>query len=141
MSIFRQFKTNTKREIEGVPVTFGANDDGSVPTFFVARASQANVQYTKELERVSRPFKRQIQLGILPDDKNRKIYLEVFIGTLLKGWENIQDEDGKEIDFTADNARMIFADESMADLYNTLIEVSNSAALYREGEIEEQTKN
>ena len=37
MSLFDQFETDTAKEIEGVPVKYAPNKDGTVPTFFLSR--------------------------------------------------------------------------------------------------------
>src|ERR1051326_6199812 len=107
-SLFSQFRTDNKKEQEGVPITFAPNHDGSVPTFTCSRMAQTNQKYVKALERITRPYKRQIQLQTLPNEKSDKIRMQVFIESILQSWENVQDENGNSIPYNAENAMKLF---------------------------------
>ena len=42
--LFKQFKTNSTKEVEGVEIEFpeAQNDDGTVPTFVISRMGKSN---------------------------------------------------------------------------------------------------
>lgn len=139
MSLFSQFATDTSKEIGGVPVTYGPNEDGSVPTFFLRRQGRSNKAYTKAIEKETRPIRRQIELGTLTNEQGDPIIMGVFIKTILVGWENVQDVDGKEIQFSEENATDLF--KKLPDLYEDLQSKAASAALFRDESLESEAKN
>ncbi|HCH9056090.1 TPA: hypothetical protein NNT21_004506, partial [Salmonella enterica] len=65
MSLSAQFKTDTAKEAEGVAIEYGANADGTNPTFWISRMSKANVFYTKTLDQKTRKYRKAMELGTL----------------------------------------------------------------------------
>lgn len=146
MSLRKQFETNTNKEVEGVAIEYGENKDGSRPTFWISRMSRANTQYTKLLETATRPYRRQMDLGTLANDVADKVFLEVFVKSILKGWQNValSDVTGNEDDegfapFTPDNAIALF--KALPELYEDLQAQAKSAALFKSESMEAETKN
>jgi len=139
MSIFKQFATDRTKEIEGVEVSYGFNDDGTEIKFFIPRMSKSNKAYSKALEEATRPYRRQFELGTMDEKKAEDIFMEVFSGTILKGWQNVYDADGKPIEFSRFKAVDLF--KALPDLYQDLQEKANSAALFREEMLEDEAKN
>ena len=139
MSLFAQFKTDERKEVEGVPVQYAPNGDGTIPTFFLSRMGKTNKKYTKELNRATKPFSRQLQTDTLPPEQAESIFMGVFVKTVLKGWANVRDEDGNELAFTVENATALF--KKLPDLYDDLTEQAKSAALFREADIEADAGN
>ncbi len=145
MSLRDQFKTNPDKELNGVEVTYGENKDGSVPTFILARAGKANRRYQAALQKAMRPHQRSMQLGTLAPEKADEIYRDVFISTLLMGWNNVKtgdiedSNDNSNAPFTAENAVKLF--ELLPDLYDLLVEQSGTASLFRDETNEEAAKN
>lgn len=139
MSIFSQFATDRKKENDGVTVSYGFNDDGTEIKFFISRMGKSNKAYTKELEKATRPYRRQFELGTMDEKKAEDIFMEVFSKTILKGWENVQDKEGNIIEFNRFKAVDLF--KALPDLFQDLQEKANSAALFREAELEDDAKN
>ena len=130
MSLFEQFETDNAKEIEGVPVKYAPNADGTIPTFYLSRMGKANKKYSKALDKVTKPYARQMQLGTLAEETAEDMFRGVFVKTVLKGWENIRGKDGLELEFTPENAADLF--KKLPDLYDDLQEKARSAALFRE---------
>lgn len=130
MSLFEQFETNAEKEIEGVPVKYAPNGDGTVPTFYLSRMGKSNKKYSKALDKATKPYARQMQLGTLADETAEDLFRNVFIKTVLKGWDNVRGKDGKDMAFTVENANELFT--KLPDLYEDLQEKARSAALFRE---------
>lgn len=141
MSLYKQFATNTEKEIEGIEVqmTEAENDDGSVPTFVVSRMGKSNKRYSKALEAATRPYRRQIELGTMNNDKAEEIFLGVFVDTVLKGWKNVRDESGADMPFTKQTATKLFKD--LPEVYERLQEEAKLSANFREVSLEEEAKN
>lgn len=138
MSLFKQFKTDNNLEKGGINVDYGPNADlpaaagGEQPhiIFRVARSGGANVNYTKAMERLARPFKKAIQHGSLSNEQAKQMDRTAFLETCLLGWENVTGPDGAPLEFNRANAEMLFS--SLPDLYDDLREQANNSSLYRE---------
>lgn len=146
MSLSREYKTDSEKEVSGVPVEVGQNDDGSIPTFILARASKTNKAYQAALTKAAAPFQRQIQLKIDVSVQLEKAFMDVFCDTVLRGWSNVlmSDVTGNEsdkgfADFSKQNATLLF--KRLPDLYDYLQEQSNSASLFLDATREESAKN
>lgn len=139
MSLFSQFKTDSDKERNGVEITYAANEDGTIPTFIIARAAKSNREWSKEYERQTKPYRRQIELKTFPNEKAEEIALSVFVKIILKGWSNVQDESGNEIPFTQENAIQLF--KSLPELYEDLDKQSGDMALFKASAREEEAKN
>lgn len=139
MSLFSQFETDKTKEVEGVAVNYAPNDDGTIPTFYVARIGGGNTKYSAAIKRLSKKYKRQIQLDTLPDEQMTEIAMLAFVEGALRGWENIQDQDGKNIEYTIDNAISLF--KTLPDLFNDLISQANDIELFKTQSLEKDIKN
>lgn len=139
MSLYSQFATNKDAEVEGVWVEYGANEDGSIPAFKISRMSKANKKYTKALERATRPHRRAIELETMNNDLAERLFMEVFVDTVLLDWKGIKQRDGEELEFCKKNALKLF--EDLPELYDDLQEKAKKASLFREETLEEEAGN
>ena len=141
MSLYKQFATNSEKEMEGVEVqmTEAENEDGSIPTFVVSRMGKSNKRYSKALEAATRPYRRQIELGTMNNDKAEEIFMGVFVDTVLKGWKNVRDENGAELPFNKQSATKLFKD--LPEVYERLQEEAKLSANFRDAALEEEVKN
>ncbi|PXY95086.1 hypothetical protein [Frischella perrara] len=139
MSLFEQFETDKTKEQDGVPVEYAPNTDGTIPVFYLARIGGANSKYSLLIKKLTKQYKRQIQLDSLPDEKLMEISIQAFSEGALRGWENIQDRDHKNIPFSVENARNLF--KQLPDLFADLISQANDIELFKLAQIEKDTKN
>ncbi len=139
MSLYSQFATNKDAEVEGVWVEYGANEDGSIPAFKISRMSKANKKYTKSLERATRPHRRAIELETMNNDLAERLFMEVFVDTVLLDWKCIKQRDGEELEFCKKNALKLF--EDLPELYDDLQEKAKKASLFRDETLEEEAGN
>lgn len=138
-SLYKTYKTDAEKEIKGVEITFEPNEDGTVPTFIISRIAESNKEYTKALDAATKPYRRQMQLGTLPKAKDKAIFLDVFVSTIVLGWSNVQGEDGQNIPFNKANAIKLFTD--LPDLLTELQVQASDAALFRVTALEDEAKN
>lgn len=134
MSVYRKFKTSKSAELSGVTIDYG---DGT--KIRVARAGGSNRAYLSALEKISRKHRRQIQLDILPEDVAARITRELYVDTVVLGWEGVTDADGQPLEFTRDNALKVF--EDLPDLFRDVQEHATSLALFRDEVLEGDAKN
>lgn len=138
-SLFKQFKTDSRKETEGVLVTYGPNDDKTIPGFRLLRRNGSNQRYAKVLERETYPYRRLIELGTLDNKISERVFMRVFCLAVLIGWDNVQDEQGVSIPFNLDNAMKLF--QELPDLYDDLFTQSNKIALFKQETFEADAKN
>lgn len=138
-SLFKQFATDVKKEQEGVEISYAPNDDGTTPTFTVARIGPSNQRYTKALESATAPFRRLIEIGALDKKRERTILVEVFCTSVLLGWHDVQDTTGQLIPFNYDNAKKLF--ETLPELYVDLAEHASKFTTFRAETRESDAKN
>lgn len=139
MSIFSQFSTDAKKEAEGVKITFGPNKDGSIPSVTILRAGKSNKRYAKVLEAVTRPYRRQLELGTLDNDTAEKLFKKVFADSVVLGWEHIQEDDGTEIAFSKEAAVALF--EKLPEFYDELQKQANLVSNFRIDLLEQDAGN
>ncbi|AMW36133.1 tail chaperonine protein [Xanthomonas phage XAJ2] len=146
MSLTGQFKTSPEVENEGVEFSYAPNEDGSVPSFRIARAGKSNKQFQAASAAAFKPFERAHKLGTLKPEQSEAIYMGVFIKTVLKGWSNVamsdvtgNTEDKGFADFNHENARMLFT--RLPELYDDLSDKSMAAGNFRDAELEETAGN
>ncbi|MCW2763977.1 MAG: hypothetical protein JWR85_4178 [Marmoricola sp.] len=149
MSLHEQFATNPEKETNGVPVTFAPNKDKTVPTFYVSRLGKSNKAYAKEMEKRTRPYRRQIELKTIDPEVAESIFMDVFIATIMRGWDNVElpilDAEGKptketeKVPFTEGNAKRLFTE--LPDLYDDLQEQARDAGNFRDEVLEAEAKN
>jgi hypothetical protein len=139
MSLYAQFGTDTKAEVEGTDITFAANSDGSIPTFRVARMGGSNKRYLASLTRKTRSVQTAIRNGTLPDEQAKRISMEVFIETVLLGWSNVYDRTGTLITYTPNAAQWLF--NELPDLYDEIVRQAGSLTTFQTAELEDIAKN
>ncbi len=147
MGLRKTFKTDRDAEINGVEVEVSVNDHNGLPIKIrIARMSQGNKRYTKELNRVTKPHMSAIQNDAMDNDLARKMLQEVFVDTILLGWDNLpaseltgDEGDTEMLEFTRENALALF--KELPDLYDDWEARANKAAAFREKEREEEAKN
>jgi formaldehyde-activating enzyme involved in methanogenesis len=135
MSIFKQFKTTDT----GVWIEYPENADGTIPSFKIARMSKTNKIYQKTLEEMVRPYKREIELNLLKQDKDDEIMLDVFVACILIDWKNIKDESGGSYAFTKANAKALM--QELPELYEDLKDRARNMTYFLEKEKESVIKN
>ncbi len=145
MSLSKNYATNRTAEVEGVDVPMGTNDDGSVISFKLSRMSKSNKRYTKALEAATKPYRRQIELGVLDETLSEKLFKGVFVDTILLGWQNVQFSDivggynTEKAPFTKENALQLF--DRLPELYEDLQQQAQKISLFRDESLEDEAKN
>jgi hypothetical protein len=139
--LFRNYKTDADKESTGIEVPFpdAQNDDGTIPTFILARMGGSNAAYQKALEAATRPHRRQIALNALKEEIANELLLGVFATTVLLGWRNVQDAKGGDLIYGRKEAVELM--KTLPDLYARLRDEATVAANYRDESLEAQAKN
>lgn len=96
MGVMKQFATNRKLEIEGLPVVFDVNPDGTKPTIYIKRVWRESPRYQAIFERVTRPYKDIIDSKTQELDEaiDAKLMQRVFAEASVSGWANMRLPEG-----------------------------------------------
>lgn len=137
--LFRSFKTNPQLEREGVWIDYGPNSKGKDMRVLLARAGGANEDYNKALEAATRPYRRAISAGTLDKATIDRLYLGVFAKTVVRGWENMEDEQCEPLPFSEENVVKLAG--LLPELYADWQEQANRLAIYREQLLESDVGN
>lgn len=139
MSLYKDFETDKKAEEAGVWIDYGPNDDDTIPAFRLARMGKANKKYVKTLEKLTKPYRRQMELGTMGEKLAQELNVSIFADSIVLDWRNVQDKDGNEIEFSRDAVKVLMND--LPDLYADLESHAQRAATFREKELEYDVKN
>lgn len=134
MDLYKEFGTSKELENDGVEVQMGD------VSFFIARMGKSNKKYMEILATLTKPFKRQIEMGLTEQnsEKINKAFVEAFSRGILKNWTNVKDKKGKELPFSPENAMKLFSD--LPDLYDKLEEIASNRTTFIEEDAEEVAK-
>lgn len=132
-STYKMFKTDQALESGGVTINYG---DFSIT---IARAGGSNKAYQRALEKKTRPFRRAIQSDTFTNDQAMAVLREVYVETVILGWDGVTDENDNPIPFTKENCLKLFTD--LPDLFSDLMQQASNITLFREDVREEDSKN
>ena len=137
MSLMKAYDVNKSKVTEGIPVEFpeAMNEDGSIPTFYLAYAGGPNKEYRDALAKRTRGFRS----NNIPEDIARTILIHVFAETIVKGWKHVQDEDGNEIPHSQDKCRELLT--QLPEFFSVVQQRANEITTYLQSEVEETAKN
>jgi len=134
MGTYRQFQTSARHEQEGIEL-----DLGEAGIFRIARAGGANKRYQKRLEALLKPYRRAIQTETMSNEKAQELLAQVYAETVILGWDNVTGPDDEPLEFNVENCTKLLID--LPDLFRTIRETAENAALYRETILEEDAGN
>lgn len=129
MAKISQFKS-TSAEVEGVWV-----DAGAGLRLKIARAG--NAAYEKILTRLTRPHIQRIRQNTFPDDEMKKLVWQAMGEAVLLDWENLDDEDGNPIPYSAEKATELITEHK--DFRDMVAAYAQDATLFK-AQLEEEAK-
>lgn len=139
MSLFETFELDKKAEIEGVLFNdLPINDDGSVPGFYISRQCALNKKWATLYEKLTKPYSKAGKLEDLDEDVAAGLNRVIFCESLLCGWENVFDREGKPIEFSIGTALKLFSE--LPELLHLLHGFSTDMVNYRVSQLEKDAK-
>lgn len=132
-SPYELFETNEAHERKGVELDYG---DFSIT---VARAGGSNRAYQKALETKTKPIRRALAAGQVDPKRTSAIMREVFAETVVIGWKDVTDKNGKKLPFNTANAVKLFKD--LPDLFNDVMQQASSFQLFQDVDTENDEGN
>lgn len=148
MSMYEQFETDPNLETAGIWIDYG---DFRVQ---LARAGGANKKYLSYAEAKTKPFRRAIQAGTMPEERSRALLYDIYAKTVILDWQVADGEDkdgstkwkkgihkkgGGLLEVTPENIVLTF--KNLPSLFMDLQQSAESIALFRKEEMEADGKN
>lgn len=137
-SLYRMFETSPTLIGQGAPYRLPKNDDGTTPTFHIARAHSSNQLFAKVVAEVYTPEINE-RVSEMTEEEARDLELEVFVRANLIGWENVLTREGEPLKFSAANAKALFAD--LPELFDLCRQFSYRLSNYLKTAEEKAVKN
>lgn len=137
MSLFKAYKVNTSKVMSGVEVEFpeAMNDDGTIPTFWIAYAGASNEKYKEMLNKHT----RGIRDSNIKEDKARQLLARVYSESVILNWTNVLNEEGIEVSFSPKICYDLLV--SLPEFFKVIQERANELTSYLNEDIESIAKN
>lgn len=117
MSVYSAFETSSDLETKGFVA-----DLGEAGEYTLARAGGKNENYTNTLSEKMRPLRAGIDAGVIPANVITKVFVEVFVDTVLLGWTKVTGRDKQPIEFNRANAVKLLIE--LPELLERLLKIS-----------------
>jgi len=137
--LFQTFGTSKEKEEDGIYIPMGINTDGTEIKFKIVRSGPTNKEYQKLLNKLTTPYESMIRTDTLPKEVELEIYMELFLKTILKGWENVYDVNNVAYEYNYMNAKKLMLD--LPELYSELVRKSNTIKLFLLDDMKDNLKN
>jgi len=107
--------------------------------FLIHRAGGSNKKFQSVFEAKFKPHRRQHEMGVLAENIAEKIMLEAYSEAIVVGWEGVELEKGKPLEFTPENCVKVLS--KYPDLFLDLQKQANDISVFKQEEEETDTKN
>jgi hypothetical protein len=135
MNVNQLFATDQTTEKSGIEIDYGE--------FWIkiARAGGANKKYNRVLESVSKPYRRAIANGSLPNEKANEILQEVYARSVVLGWggPGMVDPEGNPLECSVENCIALF--KRLPDLFDDIKSQAESFINFKIDQAEQDAKN
>lgn len=119
------FKSDKGLEKDGVWFSYT-----ETTSFLIRRFGGFNSTKVKAaLAKYYKPYARLIEMGTIPEEKEKEIMVKVFVESSIVSWKGIE-IDGKEVEFSVDAAVKLLI--HLPELSESLLEYASDSKNYRE---------
>lgn len=137
--LYSQFKTDERKEVEGVIVNYGKNSKGENIDFVIARAGGANAKFASVAEKVMKPYRRQLNNESIDLTTVQNLMKKVYARSVVIGWSGVEDENNNPLEFNEANVIKVFTD--LPDLFDDIRGLAEKQAMFRLQALEDESKN
>ncbi len=80
----------------------------------------------RAFERMMEPYSVRLNAGgKLTEQENKDLNVRFFAEHIIKGWSGITDREGKEIEFSVENAKALLADKALERFFLLVIKMAS----------------
>lgn len=130
MNLFKTFKTNATLETDGIWLEYGQNSKGEPIRIRISRAGGSNVRFAKVMERITRPHKKALELGVLDNSVAQRLFQEGYAEAVVLDWTGVEDENDQPLPFSREAVVKLFQD--LPELFRDIKEQADNSQLFRE---------
>lgn len=105
----------------------------------IHRAGGSNKKFANILSAKMKPYRHQLDRGIMDDEISARILREAYAEGVVVGWNNVKDAEGKEMQFSKENVIKLFTD--LPDLFADVRTQAENVSLFREEQEKADEKN
>lgn len=105
----------------------------------IHRAGGSNKKFANILSAKMKPYRHQLDRGIMDDEISARILREAYAEGVVVGWNNVKDAEGKEMPFSKENVIKLFTD--LPDLFADVRTQAENVSLFREEQEKADEKN
>ncbi len=135
MSFYKSFSMNQDLEAgKGVDLDYGKSG-----VITIHRAGGSNQKYSKVASAKLKPYARQLHTKTADPKVIERVMAEIYAESVIIGWKNVKDSEGKAMSFTKANVVKLLTD--LPELFADIQRAADDVALFREEELEEDAKN
>lgn len=143
-SMFEMFGTDANMEKDGIILDYG---DFRVT---IARAGGANTDYTKMIDRLTKPYMRAIKAETLPNEIAEEIFRKAYAHTIVKNFEVKRGENdwvagipqkGSAELLEVNTINVMATFEELPELFNAIREDAQKHSLFRKALLDEALGN
>lgn len=142
--LYSSFEGDQKLEKFGIWLDYGSF------RVLAAYAGGANKAYLKSIETRTKHLRRAIASGSVPNDLLQTILIDVYVETIILGWETmdentgemvqgIEDKEGNILPFNQENVRKTL--KNLPNLFLNIQDAVSSATNYRKEQLDTEGKN
>lgn len=139
MSIYSKFGTDSQKEKEGVRIVLDVNPDGTECAFYIARKGGRNSEYAAAVKRHFEANRIELSKKQPSEEAATQFMCRVFADAIVKGWDNLQGPDGKDIPYNKDTCEIVLTD--LPDLLEYIDKQAESIENFRNESWAEDQKN
>ena len=134
MANINRIKTDLQKETQGVWIDFEVGI-----RLKIARAR--NPAYRELMRKLTEPHRKNIREGGMEIEELEDLQRQIRAKTILLDWENIEDKDGKTIEYSSKQALEFFYDLELRDFYTFVILQSENMENFKKELVKESEKN
>lgn len=143
MGLYDTFKTDEKKEAEGVWLDYGSC------RILIGYAGSTNKKFVSYSEKTFKPLRRAIELGTLDNERSTKIMADVFATTIIRDWatlvgddyvRGIENPNGGDL-LPVNKENVIATLTALPALFMDLQEQAKSIATFRAADMEADSGN
>lgn len=139
MSLYKTNRTDPEKEKNGVKLEYGVNSKGEPITFLVAREGGRNIQYQKVAEQIFKPYRRQLQHGVIDPEILENLLAQVYAKAVVKDWSGVEDENDNPLPYNEANVVKLLTD--LPVVFDAIKEVARDYNQYLMESLEAEAKN
>lgn len=134
MAKLSEIQTDAKLEAAGVWIPYMEDIELLI-------GSTSNPKFEAMQRRLAKPYRRQIRDETIPDPKADELVNKAAARYLLLGWRNLQDEKGKELEYSEAKAFQLLSDRRLRHLRRFVLDMAREEGHFRTHDKEDSAKN